>query len=322
MKKLFLLATALFATVVVNAQVVIWNGDDKELGSDGGFWNRANPTVVEEDGNKCLKITTKANPGGWDKEHCNAALPLDEADFKGLRRVTLRMKMDVKHNVLVKLVKDGDGGYSTGRLLWLDNTEDWNVLTFEFAAGPESDRISDTGNTVLEIWPFEDGGDALANVGKTIYIDDIQLEGPMVGGVAVRTLADNSLTGDVVVTGTIGKGAYQNTWSGDWHPEAYDDYSLLTAKLAATATSLDVRDAGRWEEDWNAIREKCPGIKIILTDADVATVTEVLRKTEDSKAECYNLAGQRLRASGLGSGMRGQQSTRGIYIVNGKKFIR
>ena len=55
MKKLFLLAT-MFAATVCNAQTVLWDGEDKEVGSDGGFWNRAEPTVVEEDGNKCLKI--------------------------------------------------------------------------------------------------------------------------------------------------------------------------------------------------------------------------------------------------------------------------
>ena len=51
MKKVFLLAM-LFAATVCNAQVVLWDGTDKEVGSDGGFWNRADPTVVEEDGNK------------------------------------------------------------------------------------------------------------------------------------------------------------------------------------------------------------------------------------------------------------------------------
>jgi len=75
---------------------VLWNGDDKEIGSDGGFWNRADPTVVEEEGNKCLKVTLKGNPGGWDQEHHNAALPVGDADFKGLRRITFRLKMAEK----------------------------------------------------------------------------------------------------------------------------------------------------------------------------------------------------------------------------------
>ena len=308
MKKVLLLAI-MFAATVCNAQVVLWNGDDKEVGSDGGFWNRADPTVVEEDGNKCLKVTLKANPGGWDKEHCNAALPLGDVDFKGLRRMTLRMKMGVAHNVLVKLVKEGDGGYSTGRLFWLGNTDDWNILTFEFGAGPDNDKITDTGNTVLEIWPFEDGGDALNNVGQTIYIDDIKVEGPMVNGVGVRNVADNSLTGDVVVTGVIGKGSYQNTWSGDWHPETYDDYALLAAKLSANAETLDVRGAGRWDEDWDVIRAKCPDIKIILSDDDVTGI-EAIENNKSDKDVYYNLAGQRVL-----------KPSKGLYIVNGRKIM-
>ena len=138
MKKVFLLAM-LFAATVCNAQVVLWDGTDKEVGSDGGFWNRADPTVVEEEGNMIMKFTLKANPGGWDKEHCNAGLPLGDANLKGLRRLTMRVKMDINHNVLVRLVKDGS--YSTGRLFWCGTENEWNILTFEFAAGPEMKRL-------------------------------------------------------------------------------------------------------------------------------------------------------------------------------------
>ena len=128
----------LFAATVCNAQVVLWDGTDKEVGSDGGFWNRADPTVVEEEGNMIMKFTLKANPGGWDKEHCNAGLPLGDANLKGLRRLTMRVKMDINHNVLVRLVKDGS--YSTGRLFWCGTENEWNILTFEFAAGPDNFR--------------------------------------------------------------------------------------------------------------------------------------------------------------------------------------
>ena len=311
MRKLFLLGM-LFAATTSFSQVILWNGDDKEVGSDGGFWNRAEPTVVEEeDGNKCMKFTLKANPGGWDKEHCNAGLPLGDVDFKSLRRMTMRIKMSINHNVLVKLVKDGDGGYSTGRLFWCGDADQWNILTFEFAAGPDNEKISDTGNTVLEIWPFEDGGDALANVGQTIYIDDIKLEGPMVNDKGILGCADNSLTGEVKVTGTIGKGTYQCTWDGDWHPETYDDYALLAAKLAPTATKLDVSGAGRWDEDWDVIKAKCPNITIVTSDNP--TGIQQLKNT-DSHADnkVYTLSGQ----------LCTNTSAKGIYIVNGKKVIK
>lgn len=309
MRKLFFVAT-MFVATMCNAQVVLWDGEGKEAATDGGFWNRATPTVVEEDGNKYMQFTTMANPGGWDKEHCNAALPLGDVDFKGLRRLTLRMKMGINHNVLVKLVKDGDGGYSTGRLFWCGNANEWNILTFEFAAGPDNERLSDAGNTVLEIWPFEDGNDALANVGQVFYIDDIKMEGTMVNGIGIRTLADNSLAGDVVVTGVIGKGNYQNTWNGDWRPEAYDDYALLASKLSADATTLDVRGAGHWSEDWDVIKSKCPNIKIIQTDDDLASIQSVRAGNQASDDKIFTISG--LRHSNI--------NAKGLYIVNGKKI--
>lgn len=305
MKKVFLLGM-LFVATVCNAQVVLWNGDDKEVGSDGGFWGRADPTVVEEaDGNKCLKVTLKANPGGWDQEHHNAALPVDAADFKGLRRVTFRLKMSEKHNVMVQ-IEGKDGAYNAKRIFWYDTPDEWQVMVYEYAAGPDSDKMTDTGNNVLAIWPYEESADG---EGKTIYIDDIKVEGTLVTDKGIRTYADNSLDGDVVVTGVIGKGTYQNTWDGDWHTEAYDDYALLAAKLAPTATSLDVRGAAMWEKDWSAIQAKCPNIKIIETDGDLTAINAVAFGQKGAE-EYYNLAGQRVA-----------NPTKGLYIVNGKKVL-
>ena len=305
MKKIFLLGM-LFAATVCNAQVVVWDGTDKELGGDGGFWNRAEPTVVDEEGNKIMKFTLKANPGGWDKEHCNFALPLGDVDFKALRRMTMRVKMAVKHNVLVKIVKDGDGGYNTGRLFWCGNPNEWNILTFEWAVGPESGKIVDTGNTVLEIWPFEEG-DALSNVGQVVYIDDIKFEEPMVNGKGIRSYADNSLAAEVKVTGVIGKGKYQNTWVSPWKEETYDDYALIAQKLAPTATKLDVSEAGRWDEDWSAIQAKCSGINIVT---DATSIDGIKTQETSAEGEYFNLNGQRVA-----------HPNKGLYIVNGKKVI-
>lgn len=306
MKKIFLLGM-LFVSTVCNAQVVLWDGTDKELGGDGGFWNRAEPTVVDEEGNKIMKFTLKANPGGWDKEHCNFALPLGDVDFKALRRMTMRVKMAVKHNVLVKIVKDGDGGYNIGRLFFCGTPNEWNILTFEWAVGPDNDKIVDTGNTVLEIWPFEDGNDALSKVGQVVYIDDIKFEEPMVNGKGIRFYPDNSLAAEVKVTGVIGKGKYQNTWGDPWKEEAYDDYALIAQKLAPTATKLDVSEAGRWDEDWSAIQAKCPGINIVT---DATSIDGIKTQETSAEGEYFNLNGQRVA-----------HPNKGLYIVNGKKVI-
>ena len=304
MKKLLLMATV-FAATVCNAQVVLWDGEDKEVGSDGGFWNRADPTVVDDNGNKCLKVTLKNNPGGWDQEHHNAALPVGDANLKGLRRVTFRLKMADKHNVMVQL-EGKDGAYNAKRICWYDTPNEWQVMVYEYAVGPENEKITDTGNNVLAIWPFEETADG---EGKTIYIDDIKVEGPMVNDMGVRAMPDNSLTGDVVVTGVIGKGTYQNTWDGDWHSEAYDDYAVLASKLASDALTLDVRGAGRWNEDWDVIRAKCPGIKIIQTDEETTAISSV-RHSHSKKNEIYDLQGRRVA-----------HPAKGLYISDGKKKL-
>lgn len=305
MKKLSLLGM-LFAATICNAQVVLWNGDDKELNSDGGFWNRADPTVVEDDGNKCLKVTLRGNPGGWDQEHHNAALPIGDADIKGLRRVTFRLKMADKHNVMVQL-EGKDGAYNAKRIFWYDTPNEWQVMVYEFALGPESEKITETGSNVLAIWPYEE---TAQGEGKTVYIDDIKVEGPMVNDRAVRALPDNSLTGEVVVTGVIGKGTYQNTWSGDWHTEAYDDWALLAAKLAPTATKLDISGAGRWDEDLNVIKAKCPNIVIVTETTGIQTVKQN-SSLNGKKGERYSVFGVRMNGN----------VQNGLYIQDGKKYF-
>lgn len=232
------------AAMTAQAQVVLWNGEDKELGSHDGFWNRADPVVIEETtgGNKCLRITLKNNGDGWADEHRMAALDLASANLKGLRRISMRIKMSENHNVLVKLTKEGDGGYTgddTRRWAWYDGAGEWRTLVYEYGAGPNSGNIVETGNTLLEIYPYEFEN----KWGQTIYIDDIQLEGPLADGTAVRTLSDDALTGAVTLTGLMGKGNYQCTWDGDWHDVSYNDYAMLNSKLSSGITSVDATGA-------------------------------------------------------------------------------
>ena len=273
MKKRLLTLAMTMATLAASAQIVIWNGDKKETGSDGGFWNRANPTVVDEDGNKVMKFTLKANPGGWDQEHHNAALPVDDADFKGLRRVTFRLKMADKRNVMVQL-EGKDGAYNAKRIFWYDTPGEWQVMVYEYSVGPENDKITDTGNNVLAIWPYEETADG---EGKTFYVDDIKLEGPMVNGVAVRSLADNSLTSrKVEITGSLSKGQYQNTWDVEWHTVAYDDYTTVTSKISADVCFLDLTGAAVSDGDSPQLRTKNPNL-LILSPEDFYNTDNVIR---------------------------------------------
>lgn len=274
MKKQLLTLFLMLAAVTASAQIVLWNGDDKEVGSDGGFWNRADPTVIEDGSNKCLKATLKANPGGWDQEHHNIALPVGDADFKGLRRLTFRMKMGDKHNVMVQL-EGKDGAYNVKRIFWYDTPGEWQTMVYEYSVGPDEDKITDTSNNVIAIWPYEETADG---EGKTIYIDDIQLEGPMLkDGAAIRTLADGSLTSkQVEITGSLSKGKYQCTWDGDWHTVDYDDYSLLLSKLSADVCFLNLTGAAVTDGDGPQLRTKNPNL-LILSPTDFFDTDNVIR---------------------------------------------
>ena len=280
MKKRLLTLAMTMATLAASAQIVIWNGDKKETGSDGGFWNRANPTVVDEDGNKVMKFTLKANPGGWDQEHHNAALPVGDADFKGLRRVTFRLKMADQHNVMVQL-EGKDGAYNAKRVFWYDTPGEWQVMVYEYSVGPENDKITETGNNVLAIWPYEETADG---EGKTFYVDDIKLEGPMLkDGAAIRTLADNSLTSrQVEITGSLSKGQYQNTWDDKWHMEDYDDYATVTSKISADVCFLNLTGATVSDGDSPQLRTKNPNL-LILSPEDFYNTDNVIRWDDEKK---------------------------------------
>ncbi len=274
MKKQLLTLFLMLAAVTASAQIVLWNGNDWEPGSNGGFWNRADPTVIEDGSNKCLKATLKANPGGWDQEHHNIALPVGDADFKGLRRLTFRMKMEDKHNVMVQL-EGKDGAYNVKRIFWYDTPGEWQTMVYEYSVGPDEDKITDKNNNVIAIWPYEETADG---EGKTIYIDDIQLEGPMLkDGAAIRTLADGSLTSkQVEITGSLSKGKYQCTWDGDWHTVGYDDYSLLLSKLSADVCFLNLTGAAVADGDGPQLRTKNPNL-LILSPTDFYDTDNVIR---------------------------------------------
>ena len=260
MKKLLLTLVSLVTATAASAQIVLWDGEDKTVGNDGGFWDRAEPTVIEDGSNKCLKATLKANPGGWDQEHHNIALPVGDADFKGLRRISFRIKMADKHNVMVQL-ESKDGAYNAKRIFWYDTPNEWQTMVYEYSVGPDKDKITDTNNKVIAIWPYQETADG---EGKTIYIDDIQLEGPMVNGSAIRTLGDNALTDQqVIVTGSLSKGVYQCTWDGDWHSVAYDDYATLTSKISADVCFLNLTGAAVSDGDGPQLRTKNSNLMIL-----------------------------------------------------------
>lgn len=232
---------------------------DKEVGSDGGFWNRADPTVVEESGNKCLKIVPKAKTGEWEQEHHNAALPVGDANFNSLRRISFRIKMADEHNVEVQLEGKG-GAFNAKRAAYYNTPNEWKTLVFEFGAGYESDKITDTNSNVIAIWPYEETSEG---EGKTIYIDDIMIEGPMIGEALLSSKADESLTDQqVIVTGAMRKGVCKDLNNG-WADINYNDFELLHNKISADVCFLNLTGAAITDGDGPQLRKKNSNLMIL-----------------------------------------------------------
>lgn len=272
MKKHLLTLFMMLAAVTASAQIVLWNGDDKVTGTDGGFWNRADPTVVEDGGNKVLKITPKSNPGGWDQEHHNAALAVGDIIFKGLRRISFRIKMADKRNVEVQL-EGKENAFNAKRAAYYNTPNEWKTLVFEFGKGYESEKITDDNSKVLAIWPYEETAEG---EGKTVYIDDIMVEGTLVGDALLSSKADASLTDQqIIVTGAMRKGVCKDLNNG-WADINYNDFELLHNKISTDVCFLNLTGAAVTDGDGPQLRTKNPNL-LILSPTDFFDTDNVIR---------------------------------------------
>ena len=262
----------MLTAVTASAQIVLWNGDDKVTGTDGGFWNRADPTVVEDGGNKVLKITPKSNPGGWDQEHHNAALGVGDINFKGLRRISFRIKMADERNVEVQL-EGKENAFNAKRAAYYNTPNEWKTLVFEFGKGYESEKITDDNSNVLAIWPYEETAEG---EGKTVYIDDIMVEGTLVGDALLSSKADASLTDQqIIVTGAMRKGVCKDLNNG-WADINYNDFELLHNKISTNVCFLNLTGAVVSDGDSPQLRKKNPNL-LILSPTDFFDTDNVIR---------------------------------------------
>lgn len=257
MKKITLCAIALMASATSFAQTVLWNGEDKELGtSNTGVWPRCTPEVVENPSkagvntsDKCLKFTIT----GTDWNNGNTAFSLPAGTSFSSKRLSLKMKKDDNTNVRVELTfKDGETNVYKKVAAWYDGAGEWRTLYFDFS---KNENVSDAP-TEIAIYPTTEGfTDA-----KVVYVDDIQIEDlPKVGDAYLSDLTDGSLSGKITLNGTWIKGECQNA-DGEWQKVEYNDFKTLNDKLSANVTSVDMRgtvtknvDAKQFFKNSNAI---------------------------------------------------------------------
>ena len=280
MKKVFTLCVAIMASVATFAQTtLLWDGEDKEINNDGGFWDRCERKVVENPdkngvntSDKCLEFKITGNE--WNNG--SAAMRLNEPSFES-KRMSLMIKKDISSNVKIEIKCNGE---TKSVAAWYDGNGAWQKLYFDFS----TNKVE--GNpTEITIFPTTDAVDGE----QTIYLDNIQIEdAPKVNGNVLSTIADNNLKGVIKPSGTWLKGVCQNA-DGEWKKVEYNDFATLASKISDNPTNIDIRGFVVEAEDINAMRGDH---KNILVYADKAYEADnVIYKTgnEEKPLACANL---------------------------------
>lgn len=246
MNKFTLTVLALMASATSFAQTNLWNGEDKELGTAGGFWDRCKPEVVENptkdavnSSDKCLKFTITGT--NWDNGDVATGIAGDHPFAS--KRLSLKIKKDDNTNVRVELTyKNGADNAVKKVAAWYDGAGEWRTLYFDFSTNGEF-----SNPTEIAIYPTTDNFEGE----KVVYIDDVQIEDlPTVGGVTLDNVTDGSLTGNIKLAGSWLKGVCQNV-DGAWVEVKYNDFDKVNAKLSDEVTSVDMRGTVTKDVDIN-----------------------------------------------------------------------
>lgn len=242
MKKFTLLALAIMASATSFAQTTLWNGEDKEINTDGGMWaDRCSPKVVENpDKNnnvnkseKCLQFTINGNEPDWK----NRAIAWGLGENNGIyqdRVLSLKIRKANAGNVKIDLeCSDGSHVYTAK---WYDGGDKWQKLYFAFP----NDKLFNNPKAITIFANNDAEGE------QVVYIDDIMLEAqPMVDG-KVLSEVDN-ISGNVNLTGTWLNFTCKNPV--DWTDITYNNYQDFNNKSANTLTSVDITGANAHDVD-------------------------------------------------------------------------
>ena len=246
MKKVFTLCVAIMASVATFAHTTLWNGEDKEVGTMGGFWDRCSPEVVENptkdavnSSDKCLKFTITGT--NWDNG--DVVISNNDGYQFASKRLSLKIKKDGASNVKVQLTyMNGNEKAFKNVAAWYDGAGEWRTLYFDFSTNGDFSNPFE-----IAIYPTTD------NEGeKVVYIDDVQIEDlPTVGSVTLDNVADGSLTGNIKLAGSWLKGECQNVDESPWTKVVYNDFEKVNAKLSDAVTSVDMRGTVTKDVDVN-----------------------------------------------------------------------
>ena len=244
MKNVFTLCVAIMASVATFAQTTLWNGEDKDVNTDGGFWDRCSSKVVENPqkegvntSDKCLQFEISGNE--WNKG--SAAMSLNSPSFES-KRISLMIKKDLNSNVRIEIKCNG---VIKKVAAWYDGKGTWQKLYFDFS----TNRVE--GNpTEITIFPTTD--EVIEK--QTIYLDNIQIEdAPKVNDNLLSANTDN-LEGVIKLSGTWLNGVCQNTDASEWQEVKYNDFATLATILSNKPANIDIRGFVVEDADINTMR--------------------------------------------------------------------
>ncbi len=257
MKKVFTLCVAIMASVAKFAQTTLWDGENCNEGTDGGFWERCNRSVVvnpqKNDVNqsgKCLEFKITGNE--WNNG--SAAIGLSTSSFES-KRMSLMIKKDYNSNVRIE-IKCNDVIKKVAA--WYGGSGAWQKLYFDFSTnGVEGNP------TEITIFPTTDAVDRE----QTIYLDNIQIEdAPKVNDNLLSANTDN-LEGVIKLSGTWLKGVCQNADDSKWKEVDYNDFATLANKLSNKPANIDMRGCIVKDADINAMRGDNSNILVYADEA-------------------------------------------------------
>lgn len=256
MKKVFTLCVAIMASVATFAQTILWDGEDKVLGTGGDFWDRCSQKVVENpdknginSSEKCLEFKITGNE--WDNG--SAAIGLNKPSFES-KRMSLMIKKDINSNVRIE-IKCNDIIKKVAA--WYGGSGTWQKLYFDFSTNEVEGNPTEI--TIFPTTEYEGN--------QTVYLDNIQIEdAPKVNDQVLSTITDKNLEGVIKPSGTWLKGKCINTDNG-WNEFEYNDFAKLATKLSDNPVNIDIRGFVVEAKDIAAMRGKHSNILVYADEA-------------------------------------------------------
>lgn len=270
MKKIFTFSFALMASATMFAQTTLWDGENQEIGTQGGLWADGSPTVVEnpeKDGintsNKCLKFTMK-------NDSKVIKIPFREwitPSMDGSKRISLMIKKPQNENVQIEISDptNGSDGYWKKTASYYSGDGKWQKIVFDFSTNGDFDYPG-LMTITAQTGDLEKDQDNVY-INQDVYIDNVEIEpATKVNGELLSNIQDGSLNGKIALSGAWMKGECQNA-DGEWQKVEYNDFGILAAKLGDNANSIDMRGTITKDVDVNGMRGDHSNVLVFADEA-------------------------------------------------------